>query len=322
MDIHSLLKLLSDGQYHSGSELGASLGVTRAAVWKALKRLTQFNLEIKSDKNRGYQLVGGLELLDCDAIEELLPEKTKSSISLTLALKVDSTNLRLLEINDNGGRQNRYSVSMAEMQTAGRGRRGQPWISPFGKNIYLSIGFNLPGGVEVLNGLSLVVGIAVIRMLRSQGIEGAKLKWPNDIWIGSKKLGGILVELKGEATTDWYVVAGIGLNVRMTELDGRNIDQLWTSICEHHECSRNRLAAGLIENLVEVLCLFKEQGFDGFMGEWSQYDLLKGRQVKLSAGNIEGVATGIDSKGALLVDTGDEQLTVNAGEVSVRPNET
>jgi len=320
MDDRALLHLLSDGLYHSGSELGVSLGVSRAAIWKALKRLTDFNLKVDTVKGKGYRVIGGLDLLDSKIIQDHLSCEAQSLTDIELLLTVDSTNHYLTDASRIS--QKPYAVCLAEMQTAGRGRRGRSWFSPFGKNIYLSIGFDLPGGVEALSGLSLVIGLAAARVLRSQGVDNAMVKWPNDIWVDGKKLAGVLVELQGEATTGWRVVAGIGLNVEMTQAEGAGIDQLWASVSEYASCSRNKMVAMLLENLVQVLAIFKENGFEAFLMEWQQYDCLRGKSIVLSNSGIEGIAKGIDAFGALQVDTGVELLAVNAGDVSVRPNET
>ena len=112
------------------------------------------------------------------------------------------------------------------------------------------------------------MGVAVIRLLKSLGVSGAALKWPNDIWIDSKKAAGILVELQGEATTGWRVVVGVGLNVYMGEREAALIDQPWVSIAEKVSCKRNIVAAELINNLVEVLDCYQMNGFEYFLSEW------------------------------------------------------
>jgi len=315
MDVRSLLNQLSDGVFHSGSSLGATLGVSRAAIWKALGRLSEFSLDIESVKGKGYRLRGGIDLLDIDKILVEIPSYQQEKINVNLLLSTESTNKWLLSKQE---LSNKFEFCISEMQKEGRGRRGKVWVSPFGKNVYLSVAFDLQGGVEVLNGLSLVVGLVVIRVLKKLGLTNAALKWPNDVWIDSRKAAGILVELQGEATTGWRVVAGIGLNVCMEEVDGEAIDQPWVSIAESISCGRNQVAGMIINTLVEVLEEYQVNGFGSFMSEWECSDFLKGKNIE-SNGGLSGIAAGINSQGALLVQTSEGLECINAGEISVRP---
>jgi len=317
MKQQALLLLLADGEFHSGSKFGGLLGVSRTAVWKALGSLTKYNLDVESVKGKGYRLPGGLDLLDVDEILDSIQLEVRKLITLTVFFSLDSTNKYL--IDQNVENDTVYTICMAEHQSEGKGRRGKSWVSPFAKNIYMSIGFDLFGGVDSLSGLSLVVGIAVVRALRLAGVSSAKLKWPNDIWVDECKISGVLVELKGEATTSWRVTAGIGLNVCMSQQDGAAIDQSWTCLDRFTDVNRSVMTEYLLDSLVNVLERFKEEGFKGFKDEWLEYDLLYGRQVSLSVGGVSGVACGIDSSGALKVKTEGGILVANAGEVSVRP---
>jgi len=320
MELHSLLSLLADGQYHSGSDLGAQLGVSRTAVWKALKNnLSDIHIEVLSVKGKGYRIEGGLDLLSVDIIYESLPPALKELCDLHLLLSVDSTNTWMMS---NLRVTKPYTFCLAELQKDGKGRRGRRWLSPFGKNICLSVGFDLPGGVEVLNGLSLVVGISVVRALKLLGLSTAKLKWPNDILINGEKVAGILVELQGEATTGWRITAGIGLNVAMNEGEGRGIDQPWVSLSKYIDFSRDFIASTLIASVVNVLETFKQDGFSVFIDEWQDFDVLKGRHVQISASDVAGISRGVDASGALLLDTGSGIISVNAGEVSIKKDDT
>ena len=311
--LRNLLQILSDGNFHSGEELGTQLGVTRAAVWKQLKKLEALNIPLSSVKGKGYRLSDAIQLLDEDVIKNNVSGRLDC---LEVLLNTESTNSYLLDkASDHMGK--RYAV-LSEKQESGRGRRGRTWVSPFGKNIYLSVAFDLQGGVEVLNGLSLVIGLAVIRVLKDLGLTDAELKWPNDIWIDSRKAAGILVELQGEATTGWRVVAGVGLNVCMDERDGIGIDQPWVSIADSISCSRSKLAGMMISTLVDVMGDYQEKGFESFMSEWEESDFLKGKSIQ-SSGGVSGIDAGINAQGALLVETSEGKSCINAGEVSVRP---
>lgn len=314
-----LLQALSDGEFHSGSELGEILGVSRTAVWKSLQKLETLGLVVETIKGKGYRLSHPLDLLDASRILSALPDITQTQLALRVLQSTASTNSDasawLVE-----SRLHPYCVVLAEQQTAGRGRHGRTWVSPFAQNLYLSLAYELKGGVEALSGLSLVVGIALIRTLKVLGVDDVALKWPNDVWLQGRKLAGVLVELQGEATSGWRVVIGIGLNVHMREAEGAMIDQPWISLDTTKVVSRNELAARLIETLLLVLHEFACKGFAAFVAEWAAVDALAGKHIQLDGGRVAGVAMGIDATGALLLQQeSGGLLVVNAGEVSVRP---
>ncbi len=314
MDSFSLLSLLADGQYHSGSELGEHLGVTRAAVWKALSKLGDMGVNVESHKGRGYRIPGGLDLLNEHALYTGLPSEVRHKVAVSVLNSIASTNQFLLE--EASLREDGYTCVFAEQQTQGRGRRGRKWVSPLARNIYFSCGFQFDGGAEQLAGLSLAVGVAVAESLRGLGVEGVALKWPNDVWLNGRKLAGILVELRAEPTTVWHVVLGVGLNVHMDEAE--EIDQPWIALSEVVALRRNDVAAALLMSVVAELDAFRRDGFANFASRWKHYDALEGKQVKVLGSDIEGIAQGVDSTGALILQVGSERMTLNAGEVSVR----
>ncbi len=322
MDLVKLLGLLSDGEYHSGVEMGRSLGVSRTAVWKALGKLEADGVSLDIVKGRGYRIAGGLDLLSKDEILRYLASRSIHLDEFHLLQSVGSTNTYLM--NDDS-EVNGYSLCLAERQTSGRGRRGREWYSPYAKNLYLSMSFGLSGGGEVLEGLSLALGVAVAGCLSDQGVKNIGLKWPNDIWVGGRKLAGILVELKGEAEFGWKVVAGLGINVLMTEDEGGDIGQPWTSIGAvngEQSIGRSIWAGVIIARLIETIERYRTGGLDCLLAEWSRFDILQGREVVLSNGGLSGLCHGIDRKGRLLIDVDGEMRAINAGEVSVRPNES
>lgn len=316
MNQNKLLSLLSDGGFHSGSDLGGLMGVSRTSVWKAIPGLQELNVPIEIIKGKGYRIPGGLDLLDKNKILSMLPHSIKSSVELDILLSVPSTNDCLATSNESSPQN--YRICLAEHQSLGRGRRGRVWVSPFAKNIYFSAGFSLGGGVESLSGLSLVVGLAVARALKALGVKGVGLKWPNDIYIHGKKVAGVLVELSGEATTGWKVICGIGINVHMGVDEGAGIDQEWCSLSEAISIGRNHVVAELLCELIRVLDDFKREGFNCFLEEWSGFDVLKGKVITVKPGSVEGCVVGVNLQGALLVRSGEGELVINAGEVSVR----
>jgi len=317
MHLHQLLHLLSDGQFHSGSELGDVLGLSRTSIWKALSHLQSLPVELETIKGRGYRIVGGLDLLDPEKIREQLSNEVSQLCALEALLICTSTNDYMASQSLNFS-DNCYQICFAEQQTNGRGRRGRSWISSFAKNISLSIGFTLSGGVEVLSGMSLVVGVAMASALAKMGVQDCAVKWPNDVIVGSKKICGILIELQGEATTGWSIVCGVGLNVAMSKQEGEGIDQDWIALNECVELGRNIVAVRVLEELVAALEIFKQDGFSAFDGLWRQYDYLNGKDLVISPSNLIGRGVGVDAHGALLVDVHGKTQVVNAGEVSVR----
>ena len=317
-----LLNLLSDGEFHSGEALGVSLGVSRMAVWKHLKALREMGVDFTVVRGKGYCLPSSLELLDRDRILAAATAASTAGIdSIEVFLEVDSTNNWLRERALNGAPSG--TVCVAEMQLAGRGRRGRTWVSPFAANLYLSLLWRSANGATALAGLGLVTGIALLRALRGCGIEGAGLKWPNDILVGDAKLAGVLIDVVGESSGPCIVIVGIGVNVCMSSGEAAAIDQRWTDV--HHlsgdnSLSRNVLAARILDELVPAIESFDAEGLQPFLGEWRQSDVLSGRKVGLMLPNeyITGTACGIDDVGALLVDTGNGCRRFLSGDVSVR----
>jgi BirA family biotin operon repressor/biotin-[acetyl-CoA-carboxylase] ligase len=317
-----LLNLLSDGEFHSGEALGASLGVSRMAVWKHLKALREMGVDFTVVSGKGYCLPSSLELLDRDRIlAAATPASAASLAGIEVFLEVDSTNNWLREQALNGARSG--TVCVAETQLAGRGRRGRTWVSPFAANLYLSLLWRSVTGATALGGLGLVTGIALLRALRSYGIEGVGLKWPNDILVSNAKLAGVLIDVVGESSGPCIVIVGIGVNVCMSSGEAAAIDQQWTDL--HHlsgdsRLSRNVLVARILDELMPAMDTFDAEGLHPFLDEWQQSDILRGRKIGLTLPNeyITGTACGIDDVGALLVDTGHGRRRFLSGDVSVR----
>lgn len=317
-----LLDMLADGRFHSGETLGQQLGISRTAVWKVLQTYTELGLEVQAVPGRGYRLARPVELLDESVILDAIDEPARVLLSaLEVHRDIESTNGYLLD-KVNTGVSSGF-VCLAERQQAGRGRRGRHWISPFGANLYLSVLWKFDTAPSALSGLSLAIGIAVIRALRDNGITSAGLKWPNDIVINGQKLAGILIEMTGESAGPCHVVTGVGININMPESAGRQIDQAWVdmnSLLEDENISRNRFAGKVVEYVVSTLDSFSERGLSSYMDEWNRVDVLVGRPVVLHMGNgdISGVACGIDMNGALIVDCNGKKERFDSGEVSLR----
>ncbi|WP_104025108.1 bifunctional biotin--[acetyl-CoA-carboxylase] ligase/biotin operon repressor BirA [Vibrio hyugaensis] len=308
-----ILKALSDGDFHSGEALGESLGISRAAIAKHIKGLNEWGVDIYRIQGRGYQLAHPLQLLDEDTL------KAKLDSQIELISVIDSTNQYLLErVNES----DKGRVCLAEYQAKGRGRRGRQWISPFGTNLYLSMYWRLDAGMAAAMGLSLVVGIAAVEALESMGVQGVKLKWPNDLYFQDKKLAGILVEMSGQAGGAAHLVIGMGLNIGMPDIQPE-IDQPWTTLNQVSDgltIDRTVLAFNLIEHWKTALEEYEMTGLAGFVDRWNRLDNFIDRPVKLLMGprEIHGIVKGIDQQGGVVLETNNGLETYIGGEISLR----
>ena len=310
----TLLNLLKDGRFHSGQDLGAALGISRSAVWKQLQHLeAELGLSIHKVRGRGYQLATPLMLLDPLKIAEMAP-----GWPVAVFDSIDSTNAEGLRAIGQG--RSAPFLVLAERQVSGRGRRGRKWVSPFADNLYYSLVLRIDGGMRQLEGLSLVVGLAVMHTLRKVGVAGAGLKWPNDVLVGNKKIAGILLELVGDPADVCHVVLGIGINVNMQAAE--EVDQQWTSVRleSGQVCDRNALAVQLSEQLQAYIKRHQDRGFSALQAEWQEGHLWQGRSVSLIAGTnqIDGVVLGIDNQGALRLQVDGVEKLFSGGELSLR----
>ncbi|WP_296804849.1 biotin--[acetyl-CoA-carboxylase] ligase [Thiocapsa sp.] len=235
--------------------------------------------------------------------------------------EIDSTNRALMREAATGAPSG--TLCLAECQSAGRGRLGRAWISPFGSNLYLSMLWRYSEPPAALGGFSLVAGAVVADVLRRLGAEGLALKWPNDLLWDRRKLGGMLLEAAGEAQGPSLLVVGIGINVRMTPDHGRAIDQPWVDLAEvlgEPVVGRNTLAALIIDALIDAFERFGREGLVPFLSLWDGFDAFRGEQARilLADREIRGRVLGIASDGALRLDTADGERRFHAGEVSLR----
>lgn len=318
-----LLKKLQDGQFHSGEALALEFKVSRSAVSNHIRALNILGLEIFSVKGRGYQLANSIELLCIDKILRALPSNSQHKIGLIQVENlVSSTNDIVKVKSQNLETSESGYCCLAEAQSAGRGRRGRTWVSPYASSLYLSMLWRFSSGYQAMAGLSLMVGVVVNDTLRELGIADCQLKWPNDIYHNSQKLAGILIEVEGQIGASVSAVIGIGVNMRLP-YDIEGISQAFTDI--HHvsetPISRNTFAALLIHNLWHALSIFEKQGLVPFMARWQAADLYHLKPVKLIAGDtiILGISQGIDATGALLLERQGKIEAFHGGEISVRP---
>jgi BirA family biotin operon repressor/biotin-[acetyl-CoA-carboxylase] ligase len=322
--VERLLHALADGRKHSGEELARSFGVTRAAIWKQVAKLADFGLAVEAAPGAGYRLAQPLDLLDEQALRAALEPSVATRLAkLELHTELDSTNRRLLAAPPPAGE---LDVCIAEFQTQGRGRRGRRWDAPLGSGICLSVGWQFAGMPAEPAALTLAVGVAVRRVLKRVAGVAISLKWPNDLVFDGRKLGGILLELKGEAHGGAHVVVGVGFNVALpaallSSLSDwpRGAIDLKTALGVQPP-PRAVLAGALVNELAALLADYPAQGFAAYRSEWRSADFLRGRSVRLEepTGRVNGTALGIDADGALLVETESGRRRVVAGDVSVR----
>lgn len=317
----AILRILSDGNFHSGTDIGRVLGVSRAAVCKSVAALIETGLQIHRVSGRGYRLESAFEPLDYGRIlASLAGDAAVSAAPVLVAEQVDSTSLELLRASSDlvcG------QVCVAESQNGGRGRRGRSWVTTPYANLMLSMGWRFDGGFAAVSGLSLAAGVAAVRALREFGVDAVGLKWPNDLLWAERKLGGLLIDLRGEAAGPCVAVAGIGINVRIAERDAERIDQPWVDLAAilGGTVDRNRLAAQLIRHFTRMFREFERHGLEPFREEWSASHHFEGRRVHIAGAHAacDGVVEGIDATGALLVrDDHGELRAFNSGEVSLR----
>jgi len=215
----------------------------------------------------------------------------------------------------------KLSIHLTEQQEAGKGRNGKKWVSPKGKNIYLSLGWKSPLQYSELDGLSLSVGCIVANVLNSPANDQINIKWPNDLLINQRKMSGILIEtvdLEGQVG----IVIGVGINVHMSKEDGKEIDQSWVSLDEISEKTndRNELIVNLLNELFVLTKVFPEEGFKAYKSDFDKLDLLNGKVCKVTSNNSDRVVEvlGVNDRGELLVKENLEYLTLRYGEVSIR----
>ncbi|MEX2164964.1 MAG: bifunctional biotin--[acetyl-CoA-carboxylase] ligase/biotin operon repressor BirA [Sulfuricaulis sp.] len=318
-----LVKFLSDGAFHSGTELGKKLGITRAAVCKNIHRLKQLGLDVHSVTGRGYKLDQPLFVLDKKRILKFMGASAPTDLRDRLYIidQVDSTN-RFLSERVSQVESVRGVFCLAEMQRAGRGRRGRAWVATPYSNLMLSMAWEFPGGPGMVTGLSLAAGVAVRRALEEYGVSDAMLKWPNDVLWNGRKLAGLLVEVQGEAAGPTRVILGVGVNARINRNDAGRIDQPWVDMRDilGKTIDRNRLAALVIRHLLSTFQTFSEKGFAPFRKPWQSHHYYQGRRVRLIQGDGEytGTVEGINDDGGLMIRHAKARKVYHSGEISLR----
>jgi len=318
-----ILKMLSDGAFHSGTDLGKKLGITRAAVCKNIRSLTQSGMDVHRVTGRGYKLDTPLTLLNRSRILKYLGAMAADFRDrLHVVDETDSTNRHLAALITHAKNMNGMAC-LAEAQSFGRGRRGRSWVATPYHNLLCSMAWQFPGGPGLVSGLSLAAGLAVLQALEEYGVDGVGLKWPNDVLWGGRKLAGMLADVQGESAGPTQVILGVGVNGFINREDAGRIDQPWVDLRNilGQTADRNRLAALLLRRLRSMFQLFAEKGFAPFRAEWVSRHLYHGRHVHLIQADreIPGTVEGIDENGGLIVHLGKGRQVFHSGEISMRP---
>lgn len=317
----AILNALNLGGFVSGQILGEQLGISRAAVGKHIKNLQQMGLEIFKVTGKGYCLNSHVAMLNQSQIHTRYLAMGGGAANIDVKSIVDSTNSELTRRLQANTSLESGTVVVAEMQQAGRGRRGRVWQSPFGANLYYSYFWRLDDGLQAAMGVSIAVGLAVYDAIKLlYGIEVA-LKWPNDIYINKQKLAGVLVELDGQPQGPCELVIGIGINLQMPERFSQQIDQPWTDLSQYVQpLDKNQLVASLTYCLEQRLMQYRQSGLHAMHEQWNALNAFAGLCVELSTGHRSwrGICEGIDPHGGIRIRQDGEVKSYYGGEISLR----
>ena len=306
----------------SGAALAAEFGVSRSAVSKAAMELRAQGLALEALPRQGYRLRRPVVSLDAGAVLAALPAEVRAHIHHgDCAWQTGSTNADLLARAAPPAGQADFLA--AEIQREGRGRRGRRWMAPPGGGLCLSWSRSFDALPPQAGALSLVVGVTALRALRRFGAEGLRLKWPNDLVTPQGKLGGILIELRSEASGPLHLVVGIGLNLMLDPVIADEVAAHGNRATDLATLGlmpdRNALIAALVEEGLQGLTLFEREGFAPFAAEYAAHDSLEAQRVTVrGAQDCEGMALGVDPDGALRVRTAHGIERILSGDVSVR----
>jgi BirA family transcriptional regulator, biotin operon repressor / biotin---[acetyl-CoA-carboxylase] ligase len=266
-----------------------------------------------------------LELLDKNIITQHVNHEWHHYLNnMVIFDELPSTNTYLSEQAKTNN--NTFSICFAEHQTAGKGRLGRRWISPFAENIYLSLlwPFNFNKESHELSGLSLAIAVAITEALNRYGIKNnIALKWPNDVLWKNRKIAGILIELTKKPYNIYNAVIGVGLNVNMRQLAAEQIEQPWCSVAQITDAvpEKNKLAGLLLNELLKAIFEYKQHGLKSFIKKWQQLDITCGKKVIITTQQTEitGTSLGINEQGHFLLNTtiGNRIMSFIAGEISL-----
>lgn len=319
-----ILRLLADGRFHSGEDIAQHFKVSRTTVWNALQEAEALGVQIFSVRGRGYRLPEPIQLLERALVLEAIGEQ-RAWFKLEVHDHLESTNSYLMKLAAQSAAH--ASCVAASLQTRGRGRRGRAWQSGLGASLTFSLLWRFQSGAAALSGLSLAVGVALIRAMRALGLDATQLKWPNDLVVQHEgrhhKLAGILIELQGDMEGPSAAVIGVGINLRLPEQVKKHIDQPAIDLATLSEKWGNpsQLLGLLLRHLAETLSAFEEKGFAVLSEEWMTYHAYHNQAVRMllpDGRETQGIARGVAEDGILLVETVSGLQRFSAGEISLR----
>lgn len=322
IDVSALIRALSDNGPHACEQLSRHFGANRMSISRGLEYLESMGIEVEYVRGQGYRLTRRIDLLDAQTILQSVNTPTRASIAnIEVLSQVDSTNTHLMRRGASGAPSGQ--VCLAERQTAGKGCRGRHWISPFAANVYMSVLWRFNQRAVNPGRVTTGIGVAIADALTSLNATDITLKWPNDFLWRRRKLGGILVEMAGEASGPGYIVIGVGLNVRMPETHAQKIDQPCTdlfTVMNGAAPSRPVVAARLLEAIIAELEMLEHGGRRNLEQAWRRYDCNLGLLIELrtAQGREHGIAMGIDADGRLIMASAGRQRAFTCGEVSLR----
>jgi BirA family biotin operon repressor/biotin-[acetyl-CoA-carboxylase] ligase len=317
----AILQALKNGEFISGQLLGEQLGISRAAVAKHIKSLCELGLDIYKVNNKGYCLKQEIALISKPELQAEYQKLSGQVGNFETFASIDSTNTELMQRIASKQALTSGAVVVAEMQNAGRGRRGRVWQSPFGANLYYSYYWLLDDGLQAAMGVSVAVGLAVFDCIKALYNVKVSLKWPNDILVNNQKLAGVLVELDGQPEGPCHLVIGIGLNIAMPESASEHIDQAWVDLKRLGlEVNKNELAAALTYYLEQRLSQYQATGLSEMYSEWNKVNAFAEQLITLNTGQKtwQGICVGIDKQGGLVLRQDGIEKTYYGGEISVR----
>lgn len=315
-----ILRLFRDnlGGFVSGEQISQVLGVSRTAVWKQVKLLRGLGYRIEAITSRGYRLIAGPDALLADEIRSRLDGQLVGAEIVQYA-ETDSTNLRAMELGEHGAAEG--LVVIADLQTAGKGRLGRSWSSPAGVNLYTSVLLRPPIQPWDAPQLTFLSAVATARAIHEVTGLSPRVKWPNDLLLGGKKVAGLLNEMSAETEAVHCVVLGIGININMSA-DQFPADLRYpaTSLAIEKQApvSRLELATALYRHLEGLYQEFLRSGIGSVLAAWQELCDLVGRQVRVASGPVEltGEVTGLGADGALLLRCADGSVErILAGDV-------
>lgn len=307
------LRQLNAGHFTSGEQIAERLGISRASVSTTLSRAEEYGVEIERRHGLGYRLCRPIEWLDASLIHAQL--SPTSTLKIECFERADSTNRTLLAQPTHG------RVLVTEWQSGGRGRMGRKWLGALGGSLLFSLAWTFPNGPAQLAGLPLAIGAALARAIEAAGVPAIGLKWPNDLLLPTGKVGGILIEMQGDALGPAQVVIGVGLNLYLPESIG-HLDQAAAALEDHGlQLGRNVLLGHILAELENTLPRFAKDGFAPLRKEWEQHHAWHNQEAVIhmpDGRSLAGIIQGVSDDGALRLLIDSESRLIHSGDVSLR----